>query len=80
MSDEVTKNYDRFEAAVDEDYLLSHTKLTTRAVSSIPCDSDLRRVGALPIKEALALLIQGTASLRLSAFVNLLLYCFSSII
>ena len=78
MLDEVTGNRDRFEAAGDEDSLLSHAELAAGAVSSILHDSNLRRVGALPVEEALALLLQGTASLRPSAFVNLFLYCFSS--
>ena len=50
MQDEVTGNRDRFEAAGDEYSLLSHAELASRAVSSILCDSDLRRVGALPVK------------------------------
>ena len=79
MPDEVTGNCDRFEAARDEDSLLSHTELAAGAVSSILHDSDLRRVGALPVEEALALLLQGTASVCPSAFVNLFLYCFSSV-
>ena len=78
MLDEVTGNRDRFEAAGDEDSLLSHAELAAGAVSSILHDSNLRRVGALLVEEALALLLQGTASLRPSAFVNLFLYCFSS--
>ena len=79
MSDEVTGNRDRFEAAGDKDSLLSHAELAAKVVSSILCDSDLRRVGALPVEEALTLLLQGTASVRLSAFINLFLYCFSSV-
>ena len=79
MSDEVTGNRDRFEATGDEDSLLSHAELAAGAISSILRDSDLRRVGALPVEEALALLLQGTASVRLSAFVDLFLYCFSSV-
>ena len=78
MPDEVTGNHDRSEAARDKDSLLSHAELAVGAVSSILRDSDLRRVGALPVEEALALLLQGTASVRPSAFVNLFLYCFSS--
>ena len=77
MPDEVTGNHDRFEVAGDEDSLLSHAKPVAGAVSSILCDSDLKRVGALLVKEALALLLQGTASIRPSAFVDLFLYCFS---
>ena len=71
MPDEVTRNRDRFEAAMDEDSLLSHAELAAGAVSSIM--RDLRRVGALPVEEALALLLQGTASVRPSAFVDLFL-------
>ena len=57
MPDEVKGNRDRFEPAGVEDSLLFHTELAAGAVSSILRDSDLRRVGALPIKEALALLL-----------------------
>ena len=78
VPDEVIGNHDRFEAAGDEDSLLSHVELIAGAVSSILRDSDLRRVGALPVEEALAFLLQGTASIRPSAFVDLFLYCFSS--
>ena len=79
MTDEVMGNRDRSEAAGDEDSLLSHAELAAEAVSSILRDSDLRRVGALPVEEVLALLLQGTASVRPSAFVDLFLYCFSSV-
>ena len=79
MPNEVMGNRDRFEATGDEDSLLSHAKLTTRVVSSILRDFDLRRVGTLPVEEALALLLQGFAFVRLSAFVDLFLYCFRSI-
>ena len=79
MPDEVTGNRDRFEAAGNEDSLLFHAELAARAVSSILLDFDLRKLAALPIEEALALLLQGTASVRPSAFVDLFLYCFSSI-
>ena len=79
MSDEVTGNHDSFEAVGDEDSLLSHAELAAEAVSSILHDSDLRKVDALPVKGALALLLQGTASVRPSAFVDLFLYCFSSV-
>ena len=79
MSYEVMGNHDRSEAAGDEDSLLSHAELVVRAVSSILRDSDLRRVGALPVEKALALLLHGTASVRPSAFVDHFLYCFSSV-
>ena len=61
---EVTGNRDRSEAVGDEDSLLSHAELSAGAVSSILCDSDLRRVGTLPFEEAMTLLLQGTASVR----------------
>ena len=54
MTDEVTGNRDRSEAAGDEDSLLSHGELAAGGVSSILLDSDLRRVDALPVEEALA--------------------------
>ena len=76
MPDEVMGNRDHTEAVGDEDSLLSHADLAVGAVSSILRDSDLKRVGALPIEEALALLLQGTASVRPSAFFDLFLYCF----
>ena len=79
MPDEVTENRDRSEAAWDEDSLLSHAELAAGVVSSILRNSDLRRVGALPVEEALTLLLQGTAFVRLSVFVDLFLYCFSSV-
>ena len=78
VPDEVTGNRDRFEAAEDEDSLLSHVELVVGVVSSILRDSELKRVGALPVEESMALFLQGTASVRPSAFVDLFLYCFSS--
>ena len=57
MPDEVTGNRDRIEVAGDEDSLLSHAELAAEAVYSILRNSDLRRVGTLPIEEALALLL-----------------------
>ena len=79
MPDEVTGNRDHFEAVGDEDSLLSHAELTAGTVSSILRNSDLRRVGALPVEEALALFLQGTASVHPSSFVDLFLYCLSSV-
>ena len=79
MPDEVTGNRDHFEAVGDEDSLLSHVELAAEAVSSILHELDLRRVGALAVEEALALLLQGTASVRPSAFIDLFLYCLSSV-
>ena len=79
MPDEVTGNRDRFKAAGDEDSLISHTEPAAGAVSSIACHSDHRKVDALLVEEALALLLQGTTSVRPCAFVDLFLYCFSSV-
>ena len=79
MPDEVTRNRDRFEAAGDEDSLLSHVELAAGAISSILHDSDLRKVDALSAEEALALLLQGTPFVHPSVFVDLFLYCFSSV-
>ena len=79
MPDEVRRDRDRFDAIGSEDSLLSHEELTARVVSSILHDSDLRKVDALFVEEALALLLQGTASVCPSAFVDLFLYCFSSV-
>ena len=79
MPEEVIGNRGSSEVVGDEDSLLSNAELAARAVSSILRDSDLKRVGALPVEEALALLLQGTASVRPRAFVDLFLYCFSSV-
>ena len=79
MSDEVTGDRDRFEAARSEDSLLSHAEVTVGVVSSIIHDSNLRKVDALSVEVALALLLQGTTSVCLSAFVDLFLYYFSSV-
>ena len=72
-------NRDLSKAEGDEDSLLSHAELAIGAVSSILRDSNFRRVGALAVEEALALLLLGTTSIRPSAFVDLFLYCFSSV-
>ena len=79
MPNEVTWNRDRSEAVGDEDSLLSHAELVAGAVSSIVSDADLRRVGTLPVEEAMALPLQGTASVHPSAFVDIFLYYFSSV-
>ena len=46
----------------DGDSLLLNAELAAGAVSSIPKDSDLGRSKALPVDEALALSLQGVAS------------------
>ena len=66
----------QFGAVEDEDSLLSHVELAAGAVSSILRDSDLKKVDALSVEEALALMLQGTISVHPSAFVGLFPYCF----
>ena len=58
---------DRFEAEGDEDSLFTNAELATGAVSSILQDSNIKKVEALCVEEALALSLQGTISIRLSA-------------
>ena len=52
----------RPEADGDEDSLLSNAELAVGAISSILRDSNLKRSGALPVEEALALTLQGISS------------------
>ena len=47
----------RFGAVGDEESLLSHVEFAPRVVSSILRDSDLKKVDALSIEEALPLLL-----------------------
>ena len=79
MPDEVKRDRDCFDVVGSEDSLLSHAELAARAVSSILLDSNLRKVDALSVEEALALVLQGTASVCPSTFVDPFLYCFSSV-
>ena len=75
MTNEVRR--DHFGAVGSEDSLLSHAELAARVVSSILRDSDLKKVDALSVEEALALLLQGIALVRPNTFVDHFLYCFS---
>ena len=59
---------DRFRAEGGEDSLFTNAELAVGAVSSILRDSDLRKVEALFVEEALALSLQGTVYVCLSAF------------
>ena len=61
----------RPEADGDEDSLLSNAKLAAGPISSILRDSDLKRSGALPVEEALALSLQGVASVSSRVFMCL---------
>ena len=60
---------DRFRAKGDEDSLLSNAELAAGAVSSILRDSDLKRVDALLVEEALALSLQGFISISSCTFI-----------
>ena len=51
-----------FETGRDGDSLLLDVELSAGAVSSILKDSDLKRSSMLPVDEALALSLQGVAS------------------
>ena len=63
----------RPEADEDGDSLLFNAELAAGAVSSILRDSDLKRSGSLPVKEALALSLQGVASVSSHVLLCLLL-------
>ena len=63
----------RPEADGDGDSLLLNAELTAGAVSSILKDYDLKRSGALLVEEALALSLQGVASVSSRVFLCLLL-------
>ena len=62
-----------FEADGDGDSLLSHVELAASAVSSILRDSNLKRSGALPVEETLALSLQGVASVSSRVLLCLIL-------
>ena len=64
----------------DEDSLLSHVELAIGAVSFILRNSDLKKVDALFVEEALALSLQGAASVSPSAFTGPFPYCFGLLI
>ena len=67
---------DRFLAEGDEDSLLSNAELAARVVSSILRDSDLKKMDALPVEEALILSLQWVISVSLSAFICSSHHCF----
>ena len=66
---------DCFEAKVGKDSLLANAELSAGAISSILWDSDLKKVEALCFEKALALSLQGTLSVYLSAFFYLSYCC-----
>ena len=57
----------------DGDSFLVNAELAAGAVSSILRDSDLKRSGALPVKEALALSLHGVASVSSRVLLCLIL-------
>ena len=67
----------RLEADGDGNSLLSNAELAAGAISSILRDSDLKRSGALPIEETLALSLQGVAFVSSRVFLCLPLSWFS---
>ena len=70
----------RFGVVGDEDTLLSHVELAVGAVSSIIRDFDLKKVDALSVEEALALLLKGTDFICPSASVDPFPDCFKLLI
>ena len=60
----------------DGDSLLFNVELAAGAISSVLKDSDLKRSDALPIEEALALFLQGVASVSSCVFLCLPLFWF----
>ena len=65
----------RFGAERGEDLLFTNAELAAGAVSSILRDSDLKKVEALCVEEALALSLQGTISVCPSTFFYLSRCC-----
>ena len=63
----------RFEADGDGDSLLSNVELAAGVVSSILRDYGLKRSGALPVEETLALSLQGVASVSSRVLLCLIL-------
>ena len=60
---------DCFEIEGDEDSLVTNSELAIGAVSSILWDFDLKRANAMSVEEALALSLQGEATVRSDAFI-----------
>ena len=61
----------------DGDSLLSNVELAVGTVSSILRESDLKRSGALPIEETLALSLQGVSSISSGVSLHFVLFFFS---
>ena len=67
---------DYFGTEGDKDSLLTNSELSAEAVSSILWDSDLKRVDALSVEEALALSLKGEATVCSDAFICSFHHCF----
>ena len=78
MPDDVGRG--RFGVVGDEDSLLSHVELAAGAIFSVLPDSNLKKVDALSVEEAMALTLQGTTSVRPSTFIGPFPYCFRLLI
>ena len=70
------KGRDYFGTEGDENSLLTDSELSAGVVSSILRDSDLKRADALSIEEALALSLQGEATVCSDAFICSFHHCF----
>ena len=70
------KGRDCFGTEGDEDSLLTNSELAARAVSSILWDSDLKKADAMSVEEALALSLQGAATVCPDAFICSFHRCF----
>ena len=67
---------DCFGTERDEDLLVTNSELAAGAVSSILRDSDLKKVDAMSVEEALALSLQGGATVYPDALICLFHRCF----
>ena len=67
---------DCFEIKGDEDSQLTNSELVARAVSSIIWESNLKRVNAMSVEEALALSLQGVATVCPDSFICSFDRCF----
>ena len=63
-AEELRRKDPEYEISGDGDSLLLNVELAAGVVSSILKDSDLKRSSALPVDEALALSLQGVASVN----------------
>ena len=67
-AEELKKKDPESKSGEDGDFLLLNAELAAGAISSILKDFDLERLNALPVDEALALSLQGVASVSSYVF------------